>query len=216
MSRRGRCHALAGTVDVPAAVHAHVRAQHQAAGEAHQQVLAGRVDALDRPAGERRVVVDPGERGEHRLEADDRLAGQRAVQRARGAEDGVAFRHALAGISVNSPTSNSQLPPASLRPIASDSRSCTSRLVSRRVERLDRLRDRRLGARRRARRIMKPIADGLKPASTRNGASGCSAVGTPLISAISSAAVSRQRQPSRAGDRAADRERAGSSSGRNT
>ena len=85
--------ALARPVDVPAPVHAHVRAQHEVAGEAHQQMLAAGLDRFDGAAGDRRVVVDARERRVDGLEARHDLPGERAMQRARGAEDRVAFRH---------------------------------------------------------------------------------------------------------------------------
>ena len=72
--------ALARPVEMPRAVHPHVRAQRQAAGEAHQQVLAARLAALDGAAGDRRVVVDARQRRQAGGEG-----GHDACRRARGA-----------------------------------------------------------------------------------------------------------------------------------
>ena len=93
---------LAAAVDVPAAVHAHVRAQDEVAGEVHQEVLAGGADLRSmRPAGD---PLDAVERGEHRLEQDDGLARERALQRARGAEYRVPLRHGRRASGSPSPT----------------------------------------------------------------------------------------------------------------
>src|SRR5262249_9747086 len=81
------------TIDVPAAVHPHVRPQDQVARETHQHVLADGLDSFDRPPGHGRIVVDPVERRKDGFERDDRLAGQGAMERARGAKYRVAFRH---------------------------------------------------------------------------------------------------------------------------
>ena len=71
---------LAGPVDVPAAVHPHVRAQHEPAGEVHQQVLAARGTRLDRhgrsAACRRARASAPG---------TPTRSGRRAGRRARGA-----------------------------------------------------------------------------------------------------------------------------------
>ena len=45
---RASAPALAGPIDVPAAVHPHVRAQHESAGEVHQQVLADAIALVRR------------------------------------------------------------------------------------------------------------------------------------------------------------------------
>ena len=93
MSPRGPLPALAGPVDVPAAVHAHVRVQDQIAGERHQQMLAARDDRFDGAPDDGVVVGDAVEGGKDRLEPRDGVPAERALQRARGAEDRVAFRH---------------------------------------------------------------------------------------------------------------------------
>jgi hypothetical protein len=67
--------------------------KHEIAGERHQQVLAARADRLDRAAGEGMVVIDPVERRQRRFEARDEVTGQRPMERLRGAEDRVTFRH---------------------------------------------------------------------------------------------------------------------------
>ena len=95
--------ALAGPIDVPAPVHPHVRAEDEIAGERHQQMLAARRDRLDRPAGDRTIVIDARQRGEGRVEPGDDLAGERALQRPRRAKDRVAFRHISMLLSRQSP-----------------------------------------------------------------------------------------------------------------
>ena len=84
---------FAGTIDVPTAAHQHVGEQDQVAGKMHEHPLAAGFDRVHGAAGERRVVVDAREFGEDGLEAGDGLAGERAVEGAGGAEDGVAFGH---------------------------------------------------------------------------------------------------------------------------
>src|SRR6476659_9760777 len=84
---------LTRTVDVPASVHAHVRAEDKIAGEMNEKVFADGTDAFDRAAGERRVFVDAVESRQHGLEGRDLGTGQRAMQRARGPKDGVSLRH---------------------------------------------------------------------------------------------------------------------------
>ncbi len=64
--------ALARPVDVPAAVHAHVGPQGEAAGEPHQQVLALGLDRLDRAAGDGRLIVDAGPAGRSRSRSGSR------------------------------------------------------------------------------------------------------------------------------------------------
>ena len=87
--------ALAVAVDVPAAAHQHVRGQRCAAGEVNQQPFAARFDTFYDLAGDRRVVVEAREQRVSGAEDRDRLAGERAAQGARGAKDGIAFRHCL-------------------------------------------------------------------------------------------------------------------------
>jgi ribosomal protein L34 len=90
---------FAGTVDVPAAVHPHVRPEHEAVGKAHEDVLAGGFDAFDGFPGD----VDARQRREHGFEPRHRPSGERPVQRARRAEDRVSLRHASAS-GIPSPT----------------------------------------------------------------------------------------------------------------
>jgi len=72
-----------------------MRSQDSAAGKMNEQPFAARLDLIDRLANERRIVVESNEERERRPEADDRLAHERAADVARGAKDGVAFRHSL-------------------------------------------------------------------------------------------------------------------------
>ena len=51
---------------------------------------------LDQTPGDWMVFVDASERGQHGFEPDDWLAGERAIEGTRRAEDGVALRHAVA------------------------------------------------------------------------------------------------------------------------
>src|SRR5205809_240960 len=73
-------------VDVPRAIHSHVRVQVYAAFEFDDQMFARSNDLLDLASLERHAI----ELGEHGLESPDRFAGERAVQRPRDAQDGVA------------------------------------------------------------------------------------------------------------------------------
>ena len=84
---------FAGSVDVPAAAHQHVGEQNQIAGKMHEQPLAAGFHGIDGAAGEWGIVIDAREFGEDGFEARDGLAGERAVEGAGGAEDGVAFGH---------------------------------------------------------------------------------------------------------------------------
>ena len=77
--------ALAGPVEVPRAGHAHVRVQGPAAAEAHQQVLADRLDGLQPPADQ---ALEP-----HRRGGPDGPAADALPQPGGGAPDGVALRH---------------------------------------------------------------------------------------------------------------------------
>ena len=77
--------ALSWRVQVPGAVHAHVRVENQAGREAHQQVLAHRVDSRDGAAAEAGKFSRSG--------VDDRLAQQPPPQGLGRAVDGVTFRH---------------------------------------------------------------------------------------------------------------------------
>ena len=86
---------FARPVDVPAPMHPHVRPEDKAAREMHQDVLADRLDLGDRHRRQRVIVVHARQRRKHRLEADDGLTRERAVQGRRGAIDGVAFRHGI-------------------------------------------------------------------------------------------------------------------------
>ena len=73
--------ALAVTIEMPRAVHAHVRAQDQVAAEHDQVMLAGRLAPLDGPADDRRVDVDAIEVRVGGLEPRDDVAGEHAVHR---------------------------------------------------------------------------------------------------------------------------------------
>jgi transposase InsO family protein len=72
-------------------MHPHVRVEDEVVGERHQEVLASGTHRLDRASGERAVRVHARQRRIDRLEPLHPLACQGAVQRARRAEDGVAF-----------------------------------------------------------------------------------------------------------------------------
>ena len=61
----------------------------------HQDVLADRLDLGDRHRRQRVIVVYARQCRKHRLEADDWLTRERAVQGRRGTMDGVAFRQEI-------------------------------------------------------------------------------------------------------------------------
>jgi hypothetical protein len=82
-----------GAVDVPASVHAHVGTKNEITRKVNQEMLAGGTHSFDRATSNWCVFVDAVERRQNRLETGDRLARQRAMEGARGAEDGVPFRH---------------------------------------------------------------------------------------------------------------------------
>ena len=82
-----------GAVDVPAAGHEHVGEEDKAAGKVDEEPFAVGFDFFDRATGDWRVDFDAFEFGEYRFEGGDGLVGERAVERACGAEDCVAFRH---------------------------------------------------------------------------------------------------------------------------
>jgi hypothetical protein len=84
---------LAGPIDVPGAVHSHVRAQHQTARERHQKMLADSADLLDGAARDRLVPIDLRKLGKASVEAADRASRQRRVQRSRRTMNAVALRH---------------------------------------------------------------------------------------------------------------------------
>src|SRR4029078_12247125 len=90
--RAGALPSFAEPVDVPAAVHPHVGAQNEGAGEVNEKVVSDRIDALDRAAGNGRVIVNAVERGQNGLEGGDLLARQRAVKCARGTKDRIPLR----------------------------------------------------------------------------------------------------------------------------
>ena len=68
----GSAPALAGRVEVPGAVHAHVGVEDEAGREAQEQVLAHRLDGGDRAPGQAGEVAGPG--------FDHRLAEQPAAK----------------------------------------------------------------------------------------------------------------------------------------
>ena len=78
---------------MPASVHAQVRSQEKLARKFDDQVFSGRSDALHFSAAKRRLIVDAGKLRQHGFEPRDHFAGERAIERARGAKDRVAFRH---------------------------------------------------------------------------------------------------------------------------
>ena len=82
-----------GAIDVPAAGHEHVGEENEVAGEMDEQPFAVGFDFFDGAAGDGRVDFDAFEFGEDGFEGGDGLVGERAVERAGGAEDCVAFRH---------------------------------------------------------------------------------------------------------------------------
>ena len=57
-----------------------MRPEDEAAREMHQEVLADRLDLVDRHRRQRVIVVHARQRRKHRLEADDGLTRERAVQ----------------------------------------------------------------------------------------------------------------------------------------
>ena len=85
--------ALAGAIQVPTAVHPQMGAQDERARELDDQILARRGDALDSPAAQRRPIVDARQLRQNGLESRNHFAGERLMQRARGAKNRVAFRH---------------------------------------------------------------------------------------------------------------------------
>jgi hypothetical protein len=94
MSRAGRCQ-RARAIEVPAAVHPHVRVEDKVAGERHQDVLATGGHRFD-DAPDDGVVLDyPVELGVDRIEAGDRLSRQCPVESLGCPEDRIALRHDL-------------------------------------------------------------------------------------------------------------------------
>jgi hypothetical protein len=82
-----------GTVDVPAPVHPHMRPEMKPAGEVDDQMFAGGANTFDGAAGNPFLVIDPCQQCQRSLEPRDLLSGERFVQSACGAKDGVALRH---------------------------------------------------------------------------------------------------------------------------
>jgi hypothetical protein len=80
---------------MPTPVHAHVRVENEVAAERHQQVLAARSNRLEGTADDRMVFGDASECRKGRLESNDRVAVERAMQSARSAKDRVTFGHAV-------------------------------------------------------------------------------------------------------------------------
>jgi hypothetical protein len=77
----------------PAPPHPQVGVQNRPPGEAHEEMLAARLDGLDRAADEGLTARRGGDRREHRVEGHHCLGGERRVEGARGAPDGVALGH---------------------------------------------------------------------------------------------------------------------------
>ena len=82
-----------GGIDVPTAVHSHMRAQNQVPGKSHEEVLAACGNGLDGPSNDRTVVGNAVQRREDGLEPRDQMAGHEGVERPGGPEDRVPFRH---------------------------------------------------------------------------------------------------------------------------
>jgi hypothetical protein len=82
-----------GAVDVPTAGHEHVGEEDEPAGKMDEHPFAVGFDFFDGAAGDGRVDFDAFEFGEDGFEGGDGLVCERAVERAGGAEDCVAFRH---------------------------------------------------------------------------------------------------------------------------
>ena len=87
--------ALAGAIDVPAAIHPHVRSQQQTATEFHQDVFPRRTHPAHQSSRDPVIVMDARQVRKHGLEPDHRFARQRAIERPRRAKDGVSFRHRI-------------------------------------------------------------------------------------------------------------------------
>src|ERR1700740_2667923 len=85
--------AFATAVDVPAAVHQHVREQDEISGKIDEEPLSSRFNSIHYASCQRRIFVDGDPWGVRRLKGDDLLSCQCAVQGACGAKDGIAFRH---------------------------------------------------------------------------------------------------------------------------
>ena len=77
----------------PAPPHPLLGVEHRASGEAHEEVLAARLDGLDRLPDDAQPSRRGGHCDERRVEGEDGLAGERRVEGPRGAPDGVAVGH---------------------------------------------------------------------------------------------------------------------------
>src|ERR1700742_1994546 len=85
--------AFAAAVDVPTAVHQHVREQDEITGKIDEEPLSSRFNTIHCATCQRRIVMDADQWCVDRLKGDDFLSCQCAVQGACGAKDGIAFRH---------------------------------------------------------------------------------------------------------------------------
>ena len=78
---------------MPAPVHQHVRQQDAVTGEMHENPFALGFNQFDRSATHSFVEINTRELRKDGFEPSDGLSRQGAVQRARCAKDGIAFRH---------------------------------------------------------------------------------------------------------------------------
>src|ERR1700733_2143437 len=157
---RGPLPALGTTVNVPAAVHQHVRQQNQVAGKINQQPFAASFDLLHHSARHSGVHFHALEFRQDALESCNSFASKCAIERARRAKNRISLRHyALSEISRSLPSSSAELSASSPGSIG----------VTRAATRL----------------IWNPSAVSTKPASVSTRARKCSRAGASLISPIS-------------------------------
>ena len=97
MSSRWRRPFFVRAVDVPAAGHEHVGEEDEVAGEINEDPFAVGFDFFDSATGDGSVYFDAFEFGKDAFEGGDGLVGERAMERACGTKDCVAFGH-LAGL----------------------------------------------------------------------------------------------------------------------
>ncbi len=88
---------FARAVDVPTAAHKHVGEKNQVAGEINEGPFADGFYFFDSATSDGRVYFDAFEFGKNAFEAGDGLAGEGAMESARGTKNCVAFGH-LAGL----------------------------------------------------------------------------------------------------------------------
>src|ERR1035441_5768362 len=86
---------FSGTIDVPAAVHQHVRNQSASPGEMNEYPFATRFDVFDGLPPQRRVVIETCQPGKGGTKGRHSLPAQCAIECARRAKDGIAFGHGL-------------------------------------------------------------------------------------------------------------------------